>query len=249
LSARGAAWLGGLLAAAALVGCGPRDAPSPGTTRDAAVPRDAPPTEERSMTEVTADTLDVQALPVRRRSAGPPGGAPVLLLHGAAFSSATWEELGTLDVLARAGCRAIAVDLPGFGDTPAGGERTTFLAALLDALVADEPGFTQPVLVFPSMSGGFAFPLLATSPQRVSGVVPVAPVGIDAFAPADAASLPPALLVWGDQDRSLPALDVLAAKFARVERLVLEGARHPAYLDRPDAWHAALLAFVREAAR
>ena len=45
------------------------------------------------------------------------------------------------------------------------------------------------MLVFPSMSGGFAFPLLTSSPERVAGVVPVAPVGIESFAPADPARL------------------------------------------------------------
>src|SRR6478672_13931459 len=44
-------------------------------------------------------------------------GPPVLLLHGYADSADTWRAV--LDRLARAGRRALAVDLPGFGACPA----------------------------------------------------------------------------------------------------------------------------------
>ena len=47
-----------------------------------------------------------------------PEGTPthqVLLLHGAAFSSETWEKLGTLQYLSAMGHRAVAIDVPGEG--------------------------------------------------------------------------------------------------------------------------------------
>lgn len=47
-----------------------------------------------------------------------PEGTPthqVLLLHGAAFSSETWEKLGTLQYLSAMGHRAVAIDVPGVG--------------------------------------------------------------------------------------------------------------------------------------
>lgn len=37
----------------------------------------------------------------------------VLFLHGQAFTSKTWEALGTLALLAAEGYRAVAIDLPG----------------------------------------------------------------------------------------------------------------------------------------
>ncbi|HEU0023145.1 MAG TPA: alpha/beta fold hydrolase [Thermoleophilaceae bacterium] len=50
------------------------------------------------------------------REAGPPDGAPVLLVHGYPESSYMW--VAVMSALADAGCRAVAPDLAGFGDSP-----------------------------------------------------------------------------------------------------------------------------------
>lgn len=42
----------------------------------------------------------------------------VVLLHGKAFNSHTWEQLGTLQLLAQRGYRAVALDLPGESPLP-----------------------------------------------------------------------------------------------------------------------------------
>lgn len=43
----------------------------------------------------------------------PPHRPAVLFLHGQAFTSKTWEALGTLALTAGEGYRAVAIDLPG----------------------------------------------------------------------------------------------------------------------------------------
>ncbi len=50
------------------------------------------------------------------RAAGPPGGRPVLCVHGWPESSYMWRR--TLEVLGGRGLRAVAPDLPGFGASP-----------------------------------------------------------------------------------------------------------------------------------
>lgn len=209
-------------------------APSP----DEAV---APASPEPASVEVRERFVEVGAIRVRVLEAGPPEGAGVLLLHGARFEAATWKELGTLARLASAGLRAVALDLPGYGETP-GAEvaPATFLTRAVERL-----RLPRLVLVAPSLSGCFAFPYLAGKPPALAGFVPVAPACMDEFAgPADV----PALVLWGSDDSLLPperASD-LAERFLRAETVILPDARHPCYLDQPERFHELLIEFASE---
>ncbi len=190
--------------------------------------------------------IEVDGQTIHGRTAGAKTAPCVLLLHGAAFDSGTWEELGTLDALASAGLRAVAVDLPGYGRSKAARARPeSFLPALLTALALE-----RPVLVSPSMSGGFSFPLVRDQPQRLAGFVPVAPVRTPEYAAQIRESPLPALIVWGERDGTFPPSQArtLAASFRDAELLILPGARHPAYLDQPERFHSALVAFARKVA-
>lgn len=173
--------------------------------------------------------------------AGPADGRAVLLLHGAAFHSGTWRDLGTIELLAGEGFRVVALDLPGFGESQQADGFT--LAAFLD-----EAGLERPVIVAPSMSGRFAFPLLVEQPQRVGGFVPVAPVGIDLYAERLADLDVPALIVWGEADSLFPVAkaDELQRLLKGSRKVILEGAPHPAYLERTEEFHTALLEFLRD---
>jgi len=184
---------------------------------------------------ITAFEVEVEGQTIHGRAAGPKSGAPILLLHGAAFDSGTWQKLGTLAVLADAGHRAVAVDLPGFGRSKgAQANPGRFLESLLPALDLE-----RPIIVSPSMSGRFSFPFLLAHPDRVAGFVAVAPVGAPEFAAHTHGSPIPALVVWGERDRVLPLSQAqpLADAFAHARVLVLPRAQHPAYLDQPETFH------------
>ena len=174
---------------------------------------------------------------------GDPRALTVLFLHGGRFTSQTWKELGTLDLLVRRGYRVLALDLPGFGQSEKAEKLPpSDVLASFATLVAQQPV----VVVSPSMSGRFSFPFLARRPSQVTGFVAVAPVEIATYAERLKGSQVPALLVWGENDDVIPLRESkpLLEAMSRSRRVVLEGASHACYLDRPIDFHRELLQFL-----
>jgi hypothetical protein len=219
------------------------ESPRPGQgTGGAAAPAAAAAQGEKWM-EIESGDVSFGGKKLHMLRVGPPQGRAVLLLHGAKFSSRTWQELGTLELLAKNGYRAVAIDLPGFAksaDVVAKPEEFLHVALpLLDV--------KMPVLLFPSMSGSFAFPEAVIHPGELAALVPVAPVGIETFAPKLKGSTLPALLCWGEKDQVIPIAqaDLLVAAMPKLKKVVLAGADHACYKDRPEEFHKALLEFLK----
>jgi pimeloyl-ACP methyl ester carboxylesterase len=107
-------------------------------------------------------------------------GPGIVLLHGWNDSADTWRPL--LAELAGRGRRAIAADLPGFGDaTPL---QPGAVLPQLDAFAAEFVAMwagTEPVVIAGTSLGGCLALRLAESPGelRLAGVVPVAPDGLE----------------------------------------------------------------------
>ena len=93
-------------------------------------------------------------------------GPVVILLHAGIADRTMWAE--HLEPLAAAGYRAVAVDLPGFGEAPvAPGEQAPWADVLetMDALAID-----RAALVGNSFGGAVALRIAAVAPLRVSAL-------------------------------------------------------------------------------
>lgn len=171
-------------------------------------------------------------------------GPTVLFLHGASFTAEVWIETGILDTVSEAGLRSVAIDLPGYGMTPAiDSDRGDFLAAVM-AELDDGNGV---VVVSPSMSGSWSLDLIAShGAGSMRGFVPVAPVGIETFSELPLVEGLPTLIVWGaDDDVISPSLaEDLATVLVDSQVEIVDEAGHAVYRNQPDAFSDLLLGFV-----
>ncbi|XP_059925706.1 protein ABHD14B [Gadus macrocephalus] len=173
----------------------------------------------------------------------------VLLLHGIRFTSENWLNIGTLETLAKAGCRAVAIDLPGFGQS----KSATGPAAVGELApggflkqVCEKLGLHSVVVISPSLSGMYSLPFVMGHQPAIRAYIPVAPICTDKFSAEQYRAVQiPTLIVYGDKDEQLGELSLgNLSQLANHKVVVMKGAGHPCYLDDPDTWHKAVVEFL-----
>jgi pyruvate dehydrogenase E2 component (dihydrolipoamide acetyltransferase) len=133
------------------------------------------PVDEEEGDEDVYAIADVQGIKVRYSRQGSPDGKTVVLLHGFGGDLDNWLfNIGPLSAAAD----VVALDLPGHGQSaitlpaPSVEALAGFVAAFLDGL-----GIARAHLVGHSIGGAVAAQLALDQPERVAGLVLVAPAG------------------------------------------------------------------------
>lgn len=100
-------------------------------------------------------------------------GDPLIALHPLALESTAFAGVGK--ELSNLGLRTLAVDLPGFGQTPIGEERLT-PAVLAEPVIELARSLERPpILMGMSLGGRVALEVAFQAPEAVRGVVLIAP--------------------------------------------------------------------------
>ena len=99
------------------------------------------------------------------------GATAVLLLHGVGGGRAIWSDAasGTTSAIAAAGFRAVAIDFPGYGDSPGLPTLDAMVQSVL--VMVAHLGAPRTVLLGHSMGGMVAQEVAARAPQAVAGLV------------------------------------------------------------------------------
>jgi pimeloyl-ACP methyl ester carboxylesterase len=178
-------------------------------------------------------------------------GAPVIALHPLGLESSGFAAVG--GSLARRGLRTIAVDLPGFGRSPAPARALTpeVLAEPVIALARRLP--EPPVVLGLSLGGRVALEVALRAPNAVRAVIAIAPalpqLRFRALL-APVRLLDPRFAEWLQLERAWPVLRWLAQTaealpYLRDDAIAQAGARLVYYLACP-ATRVSFLSAARE---
>ncbi|XP_043406456.1 protein ABHD14A isoform X2 [Chelonia mydas] len=186
---------------------------------------------------------------LQRAGTPSPKRLEVVFLHGQAFTSKTWEDLGTLTLLSEEGYRSVAIDLPGYGNSPLSDSVSTEQGRVAFLLrVLKELGIQRPVLISPSMSGHYSVPFVLVHGAQLKGFVPIAPVGTQEYTAQQYQQVQtPTLIIYGERDSGLGAQSLQSLQqLPKHKVVVLPDAGHACYLEKPREFHEVLLAFLGE---
>ena len=204
--------------------------------------------------KVTEEKLNVSGVPVfQRKYNSSENRKNMLLIHGWSFTSKNWEDIGIFDHLAGFGFNVYAIDYPGFGKTPASekyklerGELSRGPGFVSDYLSSS--GMEHIFVLGASMGGGISVLSLLEFPEKIDGIIAVAPAWIEKEEPRMKSIEKPALFIWGSDDKVVPPeLGRVYSKAVKGSKLeIVNGSGHPVYLEKTEQFYSVLDKFLKQ---
>ncbi|MGC8547666.1 MAG: alpha/beta hydrolase [Candidatus Micrarchaeia archaeon] len=168
----------------------------------------------------------------------------ILLMHGYSFNSQVWNRFGFIDFLNRLGYASFALDMPGFPNSINKGEMPessmlSLVGAVIQTVIKDKP-----VLLGASASGYFVLKFAEENSKDICAVIAVGPVNLDSIR-LDKIKVP-ILGIWGSNDSVAdPEGGIEKLRQIGAKTVLLEGARHACYLDKPEDFKKEIADFVK----
>lgn len=172
----------------------------------------------------------------------------VVLLHGYSFNSDVWQKVGLYEALLGADFNVFGIDVPGFPNSRSrfsigDEEMIKFLKEFADEKI--EGG--KLALLGSSASCDFALKFAERYSNALDALVLIGPAGISEIAAERIKAR--TMVVWGSEDPRLKrkeGLDILD-RIKNRKMLVIAGAGHACYLDKPEEFNAGVVGFLGKA--
>uniref|UniRef100_A0A5F9DVK3 Protein ABHD14A n=1 Tax=Oryctolagus cuniculus TaxID=9986 RepID=A0A5F9DVK3_RABIT len=140
-----------------------------------------------------------------------------------------------------------SIEHTGFGSSAPSKEASTEAgrAELLERVLRDLE-VKNAVLVSPSLSGRYALPFLVRGHHQLRGFVPIAPAATESYTREQFRAVKtPTLILYGELDHNLARESLRQLRHLPNHTVVkLRAAGHACYLQKPQDFHLALLAFL-----
>ncbi len=177
----------------------------------------------------------------------------IIFLHGKSFKAQTWVDLKPLEYLNREKIKGIYVDIPGWGNS----EQND----IYDVNSTDYSGMSKFINDFSESLGLKKFNLLGASfsvpfvlrfaldrPEKVQKLILVGGVYAKGIEDKLEEIRIPSLIIYGGND-TVVGLET-AENYSKIlplnKKVIVKGARHPLYLDKPKEFFEHLIEFLKE---
>lgn len=176
----------------------------------------------------------------------------IVFLHGKSFKAQTWVDLKPWEYLSKESLSGLYVDIPGWGlseqnsDYDVGKNDYSDMSKFIHDLTS-KLNLNEYLLLGASFSVPFVLRHALDYPNKVNKLILVGGV----YARSIEDKLPqinqPALIIYGKEDTvvGLEPAEMYSKKLKKSRKIIVDGARHPLYLDKPREFFQNLIDFIK----